>query len=338
MATFGDLPVEIHLLIAKRCGDVGHDVLVKFSLLSRYFQSLALPALTCSAELDRLQDDDHKLQLFTHRFAPLHRNKLVTLSLVLGRSQIPAHYSLDDGLDEIFANIISLLSQLKTVHVTISSGSAYKDALEEGDFSLTLKAMERLKYLETITIGQDTDGGSVDSASFVTHMLFNCLPRFKCLKKLTLHRMNLVLPATLASETSHSIHLTHINLQSMRITKNPSSVVQRDQLTEFIHFFSQNLKSLSIKNITLDLPPQSLPLLAPRLSNLDLFFTPNHSHDVAPNLIANDYLEQQYRHVLEKFSRSSSLQSISIGGPVGLAQLKLLQQSGGFRGVFQVNQ
>ncbi|KAI9611613.1 hypothetical protein H4Q26_008568 [Puccinia striiformis f. sp. tritici PST-130] len=138
MVTFGGLPVEIHRLIGNCCGDIGHGVLTKFSLLNRYFRSLALPALTSSVELDHLKDDDRKLQLFTHRFAPLHRTNIVTLSLVLGRSQIPAHYSLEDGLDDIYANVLSLLSLLKTLRVTVSSGPA-KDALEEGDFSLTLK-------------------------------------------------------------------------------------------------------------------------------------------------------------------------------------------------------
>ncbi|KNZ64269.1 hypothetical protein VP01_1049g4 [Puccinia sorghi] len=336
MTTFGALPVELHRLIAKRCGDIGHGVLTNFSLLNRYFQSLALPLLTSSAVLDGLRNEDNKLQLFTHQFAPLHRTELVTLSLALGRSQIPAHYSLDDGLDEIYANIISLLPLLKTVHLTVCSGPA-KDALEEGDFSLTLKAMGRLKHLETLTICQDTDDCSVTSSLFVSHLLFECVPRFQSLKKLKLDRMDLVLPSTPAAQTFPSIQ--QLALQSVKILKNPSSNPRGDPLAELITFFSPSLESLNIKDIVLEMPPHSFPLLAPRLNRLELSFAPNPSYDPpVPTSMDNNYLEQCYRQILENFSGSSSLQSICIPEPIGLAQLQLLQNRGGLPSVYQVNQ
>ncbi|KAA1087876.1 hypothetical protein PGTUg99_020091 [Puccinia graminis f. sp. tritici] len=336
MTTFGDLPVEIHRLIANSCGDIGHGALTKLSLLNRYFQSLALPMMTSSATLDHLRDDDRKLQLFTHRFAPLHRTKLITLSLVLGRSQIPAAYSLDDGLDEIYANIISLLPLLKTLHVTISSGSD-KGALEEGDFSMTLKAMQRLKHLEALTICQDQEDSSSASSTFVTDMLFDHLPRFKCLRKLKLERMDIVLPSNLTAQSDQSIHLTHLHLQSLRILKNPTAHIRGDLFTEFINFFSENIESLNIKDITLDLPSQPCQVVAPRLYNLGLSFSSTRSGDLAHKTNDEDSLEQLYRQVLENFSRSSSLESINICEPVGLAQYKLLHNRGGFRDVFQVN-
>ncbi|OAV95136.1 hypothetical protein PTTG_26768 [Puccinia triticina 1-1 BBBD Race 1] len=337
MATFGDLPVEIHQLIANCCGDIGHGVLVKFSLLNRSFQSLALPVLTSSVKLDHLKNDDRKLQLFIHRFAPLYRTKLTCLSLVLGRSQIPAPYSLDDGLDEIYADILSLLPFLQNLNVTISSGSA-KEALEESDFPLTLKAVQRLKHLKALTICQDQDDPSAASSSFVAHLLFDCLPRLKCLQTLKLDRMTIVLPSNLPAQSAQLNHLSHLRLRSIRIIHKPSTHLRRDSFTEFINFFSQNLESINLRDITFDLPSQIHQVFAPRLCNLVLSFKSSQPRDLACKTIERDYLEQLYRYVLENFSGSSSLESINIHEPIGLDQYKILKSRGGFRDVFQTNQ
>ncbi|POW11193.1 hypothetical protein PSTT_05433, partial [Puccinia striiformis] len=283
-------------------GDIGHGVLTKFSLLNRYFRSLALPALTSSVELDHLKDDDRKLQLFTHRFAPLHRTNIVTLSLVLGH-----------GLDDIYANVLSLLSLLKTLRVTDGKAQTSRKAHH---LSRTRRFFRRLINIRHA-------------------LLFRCLPRFKCLKTLQLHRMAIVLPYDLSAQSVRPAHLSNLNLCSVQILKNSATLSRQDLSTEFINFFSQSLESLSIKNLTFDLASQTHPVVAPRLCSLGLSFAPSQSHGLTPKTIETGHFEQIYRQVLESFSESPSLESINICEPIGLAQFKMLQSRGGFEMSFK---
>ncbi|MBW0525713.1 hypothetical protein O181_065428 [Austropuccinia psidii MF-1] len=151
MVVFEDLPVELHLMIIDDCAQLGHDVLSKVSRLNHHFGSLARPFLIGGVNLTRLSQDEHRLELFTYKFLPFHRTTLTKLSISLCQSKAMGYYSLDDPLDEIYANIISLLNQLKTLKFYIE-GNHKNSSLEKDDFALTILATQRLKKLNSISI------------------------------------------------------------------------------------------------------------------------------------------------------------------------------------------
>lgn len=345
-ATLQNLPIEIHQLIINWCYQLSYDTLVKLALLNRYFHSLVQPVLTTSTDLVRLNCDEQKLQLYIHHFAPLHRTRLIHLSLVLSRSQIPNPYSLDDGLDEIYANIFSLLPRLKTLRLLICSGST-KDDLDKEDFEMTRNAIGRLERLEHVSISGDQNLCSAiisqdapPNSQFISRVIFETIPQCKLLRKLTITSLVVLLPSDLSKQSNQLRQLAHLELDSVQLLRLTFASPQSDLFCQFINFFSETLESLIIRDVKLDLPLQPHAVEVPKLYKLVLSISKLSSDFYFPNdqlgSIRHHHLELLYRDLLEYFA-SSSLQSIDLPEPIGLAQFKALCDRGTFRNVYEIN-
>lgn len=337
---FVDLPVEIHQAIANSCGELGRDVLCRFALLGRHFRAMTQPILTRSADLTLIKDE-HKLGLFTHHFASVYRTQLTNLSLVLGRSQIPNPYSLEDGLDDIYANIFSLLPRVHTLALVIDSGSS-KDILEKEDFPQTLRAVARLEHLECLTILRDPNRaieGShhPESFEFISTILFTCVPKTKCLKRLNLEHIPIVLPRDFVDHSNRPSNLLHLHLQSIHIHSNPDQA-HVDPFLDLIKFFSRKLESLTIRDVKIDFPLEPRPIDMPHLYCLGLQISP-----ISDSTLLDKQMKQNenhdhkklYRDILECFSGSSA-RSVKLGHSIGFSELRALQDRNGFLDVLEV--
>eukprot|EP00918_Siedleckia_nematoides_P006795 GHVU01014792.1.p1 GENE.GHVU01014792.1~~GHVU01014792.1.p1 ORF type:complete len:318 (+),score=11.32 GHVU01014792.1:134-1087(+) len=228
MATFSDLPVELHHRLARTCASQGHSVLAKYALLSRQHFHLARPLLHNSADLSHPTCGPESLSKFIYNFAPHHRTDLYRVSIAFRPSPSQCPY---DELDESLSQILSLLGTISELEIKLETPNI------EESFLLTIRTLACFTRIRSLTIrGQGELAPRVD-------LILNALPQLGTLHTLRLEGLTIVRPSWKRGASS---------VRALDIDNCVFSDPASEDIGSFIDLFGPTLTALRLRNLSKD--------------------------------------------------------------------------------------